>query len=159
MRKLIFVSILAMTATAAVMAPTQAASVIIQSDDGNQYLPDEPSDNGVVIVRRHHHSHSYDNQYGDGQYGDDQYGQYGDDEDNNGGEYRRHFRHHRCHIELVKHWRHHHKGDRRGSRLHLTGAFHTHDHGLPQGRGYAALHNFAAMPTMQAWSEPPSPSW
>ena len=101
MKKLILASVLAFAATAAVIAPTQAASVIIQSDDGDQYSPDDQYDNGEIVVRRHHDRRIYDNQYGD-----DQGVQYGDYND---GGYRRHHRHHRCHIELVKHWRHHHR--------------------------------------------------
>ncbi|ANN57145.1 hypothetical protein A9174_10430 [Mesorhizobium loti NZP2037] len=99
MKKLFLASMVALAATAAVIAPTQAASVIIQSDDGNQYSSDDQSDNGQIVVRRHHRQ-NYDNQYGD-----DQSVQY---DGNYNGDYRRH-RHHRCHIELVKHWRHHHK--------------------------------------------------
>ncbi|MBZ9794882.1 hypothetical protein [Mesorhizobium sp. ES1-4] len=87
MRKLILASLLAMAATASVIAPTQAASVTIQSDTGN--------DSGIVI--RRHHEHRYDNQY-DG----NRHVQYD-------GEYRRHHRHHRCHTETVVHWRHHHR--------------------------------------------------
>ena len=129
MKKLILASIMALAATAAVIAPTQAASLTIQSDDNSQYSPDDQSDDGQVIVRRHRDRYNDDNQYGDDQYGvqfgdyqggeyrrhhrrdyDDQNGgvqlQFGDYD---GGEYRRHHRHHRCHIELVKHWRHHHR--------------------------------------------------
>ncbi|MBZ9749073.1 hypothetical protein LB516_27945 [Mesorhizobium sp. CO1-1-7] len=95
MRKLILASVLAFAATAAAIAPTQAASVTIQSDDGNEYSSDE--DSGIVV--RRHHERRYDNEY-DG----DQSVQY----DNDG--YRwRHHRHHRCHIETVVHWRHHHR--------------------------------------------------
>ncbi|TPM26863.1 hypothetical protein [Mesorhizobium sp. B2-3-4] len=94
MRKLILASLVAMAATASVIAPTQAASVTIQSDDGNQYSDD---DSGIVV--RRHHDRRYDNRY-DG----DQNVQYDND-----GEYRRHHRHHRCHTETVVHWRHHHK--------------------------------------------------
>ncbi|MER9947119.1 hypothetical protein [Mesorhizobium sp. M0047] len=106
MKKLILASVLAFAATAAVVAPTQAASVIIQSDDDQYspddlYSPDDQFDNGEIIVRRHHDRRIYDNQYDD-----DQNAQYGDYSD---GEYRRHYRHHRCHIELIKHWRHHHR--------------------------------------------------
>ena len=50
MKKLFLASMVALAATAAVIAPTQAASVIIQSDDNNQYSPDDQSDNGEVIV-------------------------------------------------------------------------------------------------------------
>jgi hypothetical protein len=96
-RKLFLASMVALAATAAVIAPTQAASVIIQSDYGNQYSPD---DNGQIVVRRHHRQ-NYDEQYGD-----DQNVQY---DNSNDGEYRRHHRHHRCHMETVVHWRHHHK--------------------------------------------------
>ncbi|MBZ9670626.1 hypothetical protein [Mesorhizobium sp. ES1-3] len=93
MKKLILASVLALAATAAAIAPTQAASVTIQSDDGSQYSSDD--DSGVVV--RRHHVRRYDNQY-DG----DQSVQYD-------GEYRRHHRHHRCHIETVVHWRHRHR--------------------------------------------------
>ena len=92
MNKLILASLLALTATAGFIAPTQAASVIIQSDDGNS-----DSDSGIVV--RRHHDHRYDNQGGG-----DQNVEYGND-----GEYRRHHRHHNCHTETVVHWRHHHK--------------------------------------------------
>ena len=102
MKKLILASIMALAATAAVIAPTQAASLTIQSDDNSQYSPDDQSDDGQVIVRRHRDRYNDDNQYGDDQNGV-QFGDY------QGGEYRRHHRHHRCHIELVKHWRHHHR--------------------------------------------------
>ncbi|MER8463040.1 hypothetical protein [Mesorhizobium sp. M1396] len=101
MKKLILASVLAFAATAAVVAPTQAESVIIQSDDGDQYSPDDQFDNGEIVVRRHYDRRIYDNQYDD-----DENVQYGDYND---GEYRRHHRRHRCHIELVKHWRHHHR--------------------------------------------------
>lgn len=102
MKKLILASLLALAATAAITAPTQAASVTIQSDDGDRYLPDDDSDSGIV-VRRHHRDRYYDDQY-DG----DRNVQY-DNGEYRYGEYRRHHRHHRCHIELVKHWRHHHR--------------------------------------------------
>ncbi|TPK77735.1 hypothetical protein FJ950_25360 [Mesorhizobium sp. B2-3-14] len=94
MKKLILATVLAFAATAAAIAPTQAASVTIQSDDGNQYSSDE--DSGIVV--RRHHERRYDNEY-DG----DQSVQY----DNDG--YRWRHRHHRCHIETVVHWRHHHR--------------------------------------------------
>jgi hypothetical protein len=42
-KKLFLASMVALAATAAVIAPTQAASVIIQSDD-NQYSPDDQSE-------------------------------------------------------------------------------------------------------------------
>jgi hypothetical protein len=109
MKKLFLASMVALAATAAVIAPTQATSLIIQSDDGNRYSPDDEYDNGQIVIRRHHDQRIYDNQYGtDYQYGDDQNGdvQYGGYND---GQYRRHHRHHRCHIELIKHWRHHHR--------------------------------------------------
>ncbi|MER8844972.1 MULTISPECIES: hypothetical protein [Mesorhizobium] len=96
MKKLILASVLAFAATAAAIAPTQAASVTIQSDDGNQYSSDD--DSGIIV--RRHHERRYDNEY-DG----DQSVQYD-------GEYRRHHRYHRyhrCHIETVVHWRHHHR--------------------------------------------------
>ncbi|TPL92493.1 hypothetical protein [Mesorhizobium sp. B2-3-12] len=95
MRKLILSSVLAFAATAAAIAPTQAASLTIQSDDENQYSSDD--DSGIVV--RRHHERRYDNEY-DG----DQSVQYDNDR-----EYRRHHRHHRCHIETVVHWRHHHR--------------------------------------------------
>ncbi|TPK58761.1 hypothetical protein FJ546_22565 [Mesorhizobium sp. B2-4-19] len=97
MKNLILASLLALAATASVIAPTQAASVTIQSDDGNQYSPDD-SDNGGIVIRRHH-DRRYDNQYED-----DQSVQY-----DNYGQYRRYHRHHRCHVETVVHWRHHHR--------------------------------------------------
>ncbi|KAA3451856.1 hypothetical protein C7I87_04190 [Mesorhizobium sp. SARCC-RB16n] len=92
MKKLILASMLAFAATGAAIAPTQAASVTIQSDDS--------SDDSGIVVRRHH-ERRYDNQY-DG----DQSVQYGGYD--NGG-YRWRHRHHRCHIETVVHWRHHHR--------------------------------------------------
>ncbi|TPL12420.1 hypothetical protein FJ938_00685 [Mesorhizobium sp. B2-4-14] len=96
MKKFILASVLTLAATAAVIAPTQAASLVIQSDDDNQYSDDQ-SDSGIVI-RRHHHRHY--NQYGDENV---QYDDYGN------GDYRRYHRRHRCHIETVVHWRHHHR--------------------------------------------------
>ena len=86
MKNLILASMIVFAGTTAFMAPTQAASLTIQTDD-NQYSPD----NGDIYVRNHKH---YDNmQYSDTQYND---------------RHRRHW-HNRCHIELVKHWRHHHR--------------------------------------------------
>ena len=95
MKNLILASMIAFAGSAAVLAPTQAASVIIQSDDGDQYFPD----NGEIQIRRHHNRHIDYNDNNDN-YGDDQ---------NNDWQWRRQHRHHRCHIELIKHWRHHHR--------------------------------------------------
>jgi hypothetical protein len=39
MKTLIIASMIAFAGTAALIAPTQAASVIIQSDEGDQYSP------------------------------------------------------------------------------------------------------------------------
>ncbi|WP_027144305.1 hypothetical protein [Mesorhizobium sp. WSM3626] len=97
MKKVILATLLAFAATASVIAPTQAASLTIQSDDDNQYSSDD--DSGIVV--RRHHERRYDNQY-DG----DQNAQYNDYD--NGG-YRWHRRHHRCHTETIVHWRHHHR--------------------------------------------------
>ena len=93
MKTLIIASMIAFAGTAALIAPTQATSLIIQSDDGDQYS----SDNDQIRIRRHHDRQEI--------YDDDEYS------DNQGydGQWRRHHRHHRCHIELVKHWRHHHR--------------------------------------------------
>jgi hypothetical protein len=93
MKTLIVASMIAFAGTAGLIAPTQAASLIIQSDDGDQYSPD----NGPIQIRRHHQRY---NDYNDDEYSDNQ---------DNSGQWRRHHRHHRCHIELVKHWRHHHR--------------------------------------------------
>lgn len=88
MKTLILASMLAFGATSAVVAPVQAAKIIIQNDNGD----DGDNGNGG-----HKHRH-----------------QQNDDEDNfsnndgNGGGHHRHHRHN-CHTELVKHWRHHHK--------------------------------------------------
>jgi Ni/Co efflux regulator RcnB len=86
MKTLIIASMIVFSGAAAVVAPAQAASVIIQSDDGNQYSSDTAN-------IRHRHIDDDNGQYSDTQY--------------EGGQYRRH--HHRCHIETVQHWRHHHK--------------------------------------------------
>ena len=93
MKTLIVASMIAFAGTAGLIAPTQAASLIIQSDDGDQYS----SDNDQIQIRRHHQRHK---DYNDDEYSDNQ---------DNYGQWRRHHRHHRCHIELVKHWRHHHR--------------------------------------------------
>jgi len=91
MKNLILASMIAFAGTAAFSVPTQAASLTIQTDD-NQYSPN----NGDIYVRPHRH---YDNmQYNDNQYSDTQY--------NDG--HHRHWQH-RCHTELVRHWRHHHR--------------------------------------------------
>jgi hypothetical protein len=66
MKTLIIASMIAFSGTAALIAPTQAASLIIQSDDGDQYSPD----NDQIQIRRYHE---------------------------------------RQRVELVKHWRHHHR--------------------------------------------------
>jgi hypothetical protein len=92
MKTLIIASMIAFAGTAALIAPTQAASLIIQSDDGNQYSSDNDQ-----IIRRHHQRHS---DYNDNEYSDNQ---------SNDGQWRRHHRNHRCHTELVSHWRHHHR--------------------------------------------------
>ncbi|MER9654188.1 hypothetical protein NKJ26_11825 [Mesorhizobium sp. M0152] len=105
MIRLILACALALAATASVIAPTQAASLTIQSDDDDQYLPDDQSDNGEIIVRRHHYRQNYD-QYGDYQNGDVQYG---DDYSGEHPRYHRYHRYQRCHVELVRHWRHHHR--------------------------------------------------
>jgi hypothetical protein len=93
MKTLIIASMIAFAGTAGLIAPTQAASLIIQSDDGDQYSPD----NDQIQIRRHHQRYK---DYNDDEYSDNQ---------DNYGQWRRHHRHHRCHIELVKHWRHHHR--------------------------------------------------
>jgi len=93
MKTLLIASMIALAGTAAFIAPTQAASLIIQSDDGDQYS----SDNDQIRIRRHHDRQRI---YDDNEYSDNQ---------GNDGQWRRHHRHHRCHIELVKHWRHHHR--------------------------------------------------
>ncbi|TPL86312.1 hypothetical protein FJ941_06525 [Mesorhizobium sp. B2-3-13] len=97
MKKVILASLLAFAATASVIAPTQAASLTIQSDDDNRYSSDD--DSGIVV--RRHHVRRYDNEY-DG----DRNAQY---EDYDNGGYRWHRRHHRCHTETIVHWRHHHR--------------------------------------------------
>lgn len=93
MKSLLIASMIAFGGTAAFIAPSQAASLIIQSDDGDQYS----SDDGEIQIHRHHDRQRI---YDDDDYSDNQ---------SNDGQWRRHHRHHRCHIELVKHWRHHHR--------------------------------------------------
>ncbi|MBZ9893860.1 hypothetical protein LB545_05845 [Mesorhizobium sp. BR1-1-6] len=101
MRSFFLASMMALAASASVIAPTQAASVTIQSGDEPQYSPDDDYDNGEVVVRRHYDRQRYiDNRYNDDEDSDVRYSDR---------EYRRYHRHHRCHIELVKHWRHHHR--------------------------------------------------
>ena len=93
MKTLIIASMIAFAGTAVLIAPAQAASVIIQSEDGDQYSPD----NDQIQIRRYHERQRV---YDDDEYSDNQ---------GNDSQWRRHHRHHRCHIELVKHWRHHHR--------------------------------------------------
>ena len=91
MRKLLLASIIAISAAAAMIAPANAGGRIVIGI-GNGYD---------------------DNYYNDGYrdyYGDRYAPRYQYDAYDNGFRYHRYHRHHhRCHIELVKHWRHHHR--------------------------------------------------
>ncbi|MER8633813.1 hypothetical protein NKH55_29310 [Mesorhizobium opportunistum] len=94
MKKLLLVSVIAIASAAAMIAPADARSHVFIGIGGGY------------------------NDY----YGNDYYGAYGsryvyspydDDYDSGYRPYRHHrgyyYRHHRCHIELVRHWRHHHR--------------------------------------------------
>ncbi|MFB9979988.1 hypothetical protein ACFSQQ_20800 [Mesorhizobium kowhaii] len=94
MKKLLLVSVIAIASAAAMIAPVDARARITIGIGG--YADD-------------YYGNDYYNGYGD--YGDryvyrpyDQYDAY-----DNGYRPRYYHRHHRCHIELVKHWRHHHR--------------------------------------------------
>lgn len=91
MKKLLLVSVIAIASAAAMIAPADARSRIIIGLGG--YADDY-----------------YGNDYYNGGYGDPYYRPYYQyDAYDNGYRPRYFHRHHRCHIELVKHWRHHHR--------------------------------------------------
>ncbi|ESY54116.1 MULTISPECIES: hypothetical protein [unclassified Mesorhizobium] len=95
MKKLLLASVIAIASVAAMIAPADARSRVIIGIGGG-YADD--------------YNDGYYNSYGD--YGDRYsyrpYYQY--DAYDNGYRPRYYHRHyHRCHIELVKHWRHHHR--------------------------------------------------
>jgi len=96
MRKLLLASIIAISAAAAMIAPANAGGRVVIGI-GNGYYDDYYND-------------GYRDYYGD-RYAPRPYYQY-DAYDNSYRyhRYHRYHRHHRrCHIELVKHWRHHHR--------------------------------------------------
>ena len=94
MKKLLLASVIAIASAAAMIAPANAGSRITIGIGG--YADD-------------YYGNGYYNGYGD--YGDRYaYRRYYQDESyDNGYRPRYYHRHHRCHIELVKHWRHHHR--------------------------------------------------
>ncbi|MER9208589.1 hypothetical protein [Mesorhizobium sp. M0771] len=72
MKTLLIASMIAFAGTAALIAPAQAASLTIQSDDDDQYS----SDDGDIQILRHHQRHKdYSDDYGD-DYSDNQDGQW-----------------------------------------------------------------------------------
>lgn len=94
MRKLLLASTIAIAAAAAMIAPANAGGRIVIGI-GNGY------DDG-------YYNDGYRDYYGDRYYAPRPYYQY--DAYDNGFRYHRYHRHHRhCRIELVKHWRHHHR--------------------------------------------------
>ena len=93
MRKLLLASIIAISAAAAMIVPANAGGRVVIGI-GNAYDDDYYSD-------------GYRDYYGE-RYAPRPFYQY--DAYDNGFRYHRYHRHHRrCHIELVKHWRHHHR--------------------------------------------------
>ncbi|MBZ9684337.1 hypothetical protein LB524_13955 [Mesorhizobium sp. ESP6-5] len=107
MKKLLLASVIAVASAMAVIAPANAASITLGI--GNGY-----DDDYYVPRHRDYYRHYSDDS--------DYYGGYSDD----GAYYRRHhyrygvyddgyrpryygMYHRRCHTELVKHWRHHHR--------------------------------------------------
>ena len=94
MKKLLLASVIAIASAAAMIAPADAGSRITIGIGG--YADD-------------YYGNGYYNGYGD--YGD-RYAYrpyYRYDAYDNGYRPRYYRRYHRCHIELVKHWRHHHR--------------------------------------------------
>ncbi|MES0134370.1 hypothetical protein NKJ88_05290 [Mesorhizobium sp. M0016] len=92
MRKLLLASAIAITSAAATIAPANAGGRVVIGI-GNGYYDDD-----------------YNDSYGDhyDRYAPRPYYQY--NAYDNGFRYHRYHRHHRhCRIELVKHWRHHHR--------------------------------------------------
>lgn len=90
MKKLLLVSVIAIASAAAMIAPADARSHVFIGIGG------------------------YDNYYGNDYY--DGYGDYGGhyvygpyDAYDDGYRPRYFHRHHRCHIEVINHWRHHHR--------------------------------------------------
>jgi len=91
MRKLLLASVIAIASAAAMIAPAAARSHVFIGIGG------------------------YDNSYGNDYY--DGYGDYGGgryvyspyDPYDDGYRPRYFHRHHRCHIEVINHWRHHHR--------------------------------------------------
>ncbi|KAA3446388.1 hypothetical protein C7I87_30490 [Mesorhizobium sp. SARCC-RB16n] len=90
MKKLLLVSVIAIASAAAMIAPADARSHVFIGIGG------------------------YDNYYGNDYY--DNYGDYGGryvyspyDVYDNGYRPRYFHRDHRCHIEVINHWRHHHR--------------------------------------------------
>ncbi|BCG87045.1 MULTISPECIES: hypothetical protein [unclassified Mesorhizobium] len=94
MKKLLFASLIAIASAAAMIAPAEARSHVFIGIGGYD----------------NYYGNDYGNDYYDGDYGGRYvYGPY--DPYDDGYRYRpRYFhRHHRCHLELVSHWRHHHR--------------------------------------------------
>ncbi|MBZ9962651.1 hypothetical protein [Mesorhizobium sp. BR1-1-2] len=91
MKKLLLASVLAVASAVAVMAPANAASITLGI--GNGY------DDDYYVPRYRHHYRDYSDD--DGYYG--RYSMYDES-------YRpRYYGHRRCHTEVIKHWRHHHR--------------------------------------------------
>lgn len=90
MKKLLLVSVIAIASAAAMIAPADARSHVFIGIGGgyNDY---------------------YGNDYYDGDYGGGRYVYSPYDNYDNGYRPRYFHRHHRCHIEVIKHWRHHHR--------------------------------------------------
>jgi hypothetical protein len=93
MKKLLLASVIAVASAAAMIAPANADSGItigIGNGFGDGYYDNYRSDGpyyGDRYVRRHYQYAAYDNGYRP----------------------RYHRYHRRCHVELVRHWRHHHR--------------------------------------------------
>lgn len=93
MRKLLLASIIAISAAAAMIAPANAGGRVVIGI-GNGYYDDYYNDDYGDYYRDRYFARPY----------------YQYDAYDNGYRYHRYHRHHRhCRIELVKHWRHHHR--------------------------------------------------
>ncbi|MBZ9742151.1 MULTISPECIES: hypothetical protein [unclassified Mesorhizobium] len=95
MKKLLLASVIAVASAVSVIAPANAASITLGIGNGyddDYYVPRHRdyyrhySDDGSYYGRRHY-------RYSDDGYRPRYYGMH----------------HRRCHTELVKHWRHHHR--------------------------------------------------
>ena len=97
MKKLLLASVIAIASAAAMIAPANAGSRITigiggYDDDyyGNGYYNGYGDYGDRYAYRRYYQDESYDNGYRPRYY-------------------HRYHQYHRCHIALVKHWRHHHR--------------------------------------------------